>query len=243
MGGPYENFITPEQSIPKEAILVPWESCITLGKSFSYHYDDTYKTPQEIIHLLIDIVAKGGNLALNIAPQPDGRLPVKGIEVLHELGAFLKKYMVMVYMVQDHANPIEWVSMPLQKKENKLYVFYLYEEGEERKQIYSIPIKAAIKTITKVGSNKSLRYDQRDYDTIVQCDKTDEVRISYIEGFCIQMEKIVHALFFFFYLTDTPKFDKIVLLNRRRTDRSRRNDHVITIYIWVLWLRKNKGML
>lgn len=188
VGGPYENFITPEQSIPKEPILVPWESCITLGKSFSYHYDETYKTPQEIIHLLIDIVAKGGNLALNMAPQPDGRLPVKGIEVLCELGAFLKIYGDGIYGTRP-CEPYRMGQYAFTKKENKLYVFYLYEEGEERKQIYSIPIKAAIKTITKIGSNKSLRYDQRDYDTIVQCDKTDEVRISYIEGFCIQMEK------------------------------------------------------
>ena len=46
-----------------------------MGTGFSYRYDDTYKSPRELIHLLIDVVAKGGNLALNVAPGSDGRLP------------------------------------------------------------------------------------------------------------------------------------------------------------------------
>ena len=76
VGGPYENIVQRlEQMVPKEPIYVPWESCITMGSAFSFRYEDQYKTGQELVHLLIEIVAKGGNLALNVAPQPDGRLP------------------------------------------------------------------------------------------------------------------------------------------------------------------------
>jgi alpha-L-fucosidase len=89
-GGTCENVITPEQTIPKRPIAVPWESCITIGKSWGYHYDDVYKTPYQIIRMMIDIVAKGGNLALNVGPQPDGRLPREAVERLKALGAWLK---------------------------------------------------------------------------------------------------------------------------------------------------------
>lgn len=86
MGGEFENYITPEQTIPDHPIQVPWESCITMGTSFSFKYEDTYKSATEIIHTLIEVVAKGGNLALNVAPQPDGRLPEGAIKRMEELG-------------------------------------------------------------------------------------------------------------------------------------------------------------
>ena len=42
-GGEYENYITPEQTIPENVISVPWESCLTLGENYHYIYDDDYK--------------------------------------------------------------------------------------------------------------------------------------------------------------------------------------------------------
>ena len=39
VGGPYENIVTPEQSIPPRPMNIPWETCMTLGRTFSFHYD------------------------------------------------------------------------------------------------------------------------------------------------------------------------------------------------------------
>ena len=88
----YENYLTPEMKIPDEVISVPWESCLTLGKNFHYIYDDDYKTPSELIAILLEIVCKGGNLALNVSPQPDGRMPRNAIKSLKGFGDWLKKY-------------------------------------------------------------------------------------------------------------------------------------------------------
>ena len=52
---------------------VPWESCLTLGKDFSYIYDDDYKDPEQLVGMLLDVVCRGGHMALNVSPQPDGR--------------------------------------------------------------------------------------------------------------------------------------------------------------------------
>ena len=78
VGGPYENYVTPEQTIPKRPLLIPWESCITMGTSFSFAYEDRYKSLRELVAILVEVVAKGGNLALNVGPQPDGRFPNGG---------------------------------------------------------------------------------------------------------------------------------------------------------------------
>lgn len=102
-GGEYENYITPEQTIPDTAMQVPWESCMTLGKDFHYVYDDEYKSCDELVEMLMEIVCKGGNLALNVSPQPDGRVPRKAIKVLNEFGLWLKKYGEAVFKTRPIA--------------------------------------------------------------------------------------------------------------------------------------------
>ena len=96
-GGEYENYITPEQTIPNKVINVPWESCLTLGRDFNYIFDDDYKSPEQLIEMLLEIVCKGGNLALNVSPQPDGRMPRNAVKSLKGLGVWLKKYGEAIY--------------------------------------------------------------------------------------------------------------------------------------------------
>jgi len=79
VGGLYENVLTPEQEIPDEPLGHPWESCLTMGTGWSYRADDSYKSARTLIHMLIDIVAKGGNFLLNIGPSPDVNLHPKAL--------------------------------------------------------------------------------------------------------------------------------------------------------------------
>jgi alpha-L-fucosidase len=90
VGGAYENIVTPEQSIPTAPLGVPWEACVTLGKYFSFHYEDVYKSAGEVVRILLQIVSCGGSLALNIPPRPDGALPPQALTTLHGLGRWLK---------------------------------------------------------------------------------------------------------------------------------------------------------
>ena len=48
------------------------------------------KTPNQIIDDLVDIVAKNGNLLLNIGPRPDGRITEEQQDVLRKIGGWLK---------------------------------------------------------------------------------------------------------------------------------------------------------
>lgn len=96
-GGEYENFITPETTVPPEALHVPWETCVPLGDYFSFHYTDHFKTGRELVLLLLDVVSKGGNLALNLTPQPDGLLPAPAVRSMRELGAWLRIFGEGIY--------------------------------------------------------------------------------------------------------------------------------------------------
>ncbi|MGB6960584.1 MAG: alpha-L-fucosidase, partial [Candidatus Acidiferrum sp.] len=59
------------------------------NKSWGYINDDTFKSPQFIVHQLIDIVSKNGNLLLNIGPRSDGTIPEEVQSVLRDVGAWL----------------------------------------------------------------------------------------------------------------------------------------------------------
>jgi alpha-L-fucosidase len=88
--GPYENYLTPEQNIPKGKLDHPWESCITLGGAWGYVPNDNFKSASKVIHLLVEIVAKGGSLLLGVGPGPDGTLSAVQVSRLQQIGEWMK---------------------------------------------------------------------------------------------------------------------------------------------------------
>jgi alpha-L-fucosidase len=68
-----------------------WQTDTSVSnKSWGYIENDTFKSPEFVIHQLIDIVSKNGNLLLNIGPRSDGTIPEGVQQVLKEVGAWLK---------------------------------------------------------------------------------------------------------------------------------------------------------
>lgn len=97
VNGPYENYQTPEQSIPKTQLNYPWESCLTLANNWGYVPNDPYKSSAKVIHALIEVVAKGGSLVLGIGPKPDGTLTGEALQRMKEIGAWLDKNGEAIY--------------------------------------------------------------------------------------------------------------------------------------------------
>ena len=88
--GKYENYRTPEQEIPDKLLEYPWETCMTMASSWSYVPGDIYKPANKIIHMLVDIVCKGGNYLLNIGPSPEGVWADSAYARLREIGDWMK---------------------------------------------------------------------------------------------------------------------------------------------------------
>ena len=77
---------TPEQDIPDKPIAGPWEACFTMGTDWQYKpTNDPQKSGTEIINMLIETRAKGGNLLLNVGPKPDGELQIEQEALLREV--------------------------------------------------------------------------------------------------------------------------------------------------------------
>jgi alpha-L-fucosidase len=67
-----------------------WQTDTSVSnKSWGYIKDDTFKSPEFVVHQLIDIVSKNGNLLLNIGPRSDGTIPDEVQQVLLDVGAWL----------------------------------------------------------------------------------------------------------------------------------------------------------
>ncbi|KAA6301484.1 MAG: hypothetical protein EZS26_002358 [Candidatus Ordinivivax streblomastigis] len=69
----------------------PWQTDTSVGKkSWSYIDGEENKTPEQIIHDLIDIVSKNGNLLLNIGPRADGTITEEQTDILFSIGKWLE---------------------------------------------------------------------------------------------------------------------------------------------------------
>lgn len=81
---------TPEQHIPGKPIPGPWEACMTIGTQWNFKpTNETYKSGGAVIERLIETRAKGGNLLMNIGPQPDGVIPFEQQRRLREVALWM----------------------------------------------------------------------------------------------------------------------------------------------------------
>ncbi len=91
------DYDTPEQVVGAFKTNRPWETCMTLGTSWSWKTYDKIKSAKEVIRLLVLTVGSGGNLLLNVGPMPTGEIEPRQVAVLKEVGDWLKVNGAAVY--------------------------------------------------------------------------------------------------------------------------------------------------
>jgi len=70
-----------------------WEECRSIGASFGFNRNEDsedYLSEKELVHLLADVVSRGGNLCLNVGPNADGTISPMIQERLIQLGDWLE---------------------------------------------------------------------------------------------------------------------------------------------------------
>ena len=97
-----EDFGTPEQSVVADKTGRMWESCMTMNDAWGYTPIDTnYKSPWEVLRMLQQVAAGGGNLLLNVGPSPAGDVPYECTAVFSQIGQWLRKYGPTIYEATD----------------------------------------------------------------------------------------------------------------------------------------------
>ncbi len=86
---------TPEQYQPREWLKVNgqpvvWEACQTLSGSWGYYRDEeSWKSTEMLIKMLVDSVSKGGNMILNVGPTGRGEFDYRAMNALKGIGAWM----------------------------------------------------------------------------------------------------------------------------------------------------------
>ena len=151
VSGEFENYVTPEQTIPEKPMEHPWESCITMGDSWSYVPNDHYKSANEIVHMLLKIISRNGNLLLNIGPSPEGDWSDTAYSRLKEIGAWMKIHSDGVYNTIPLAPYEDGNIVYLQSKDKKsMYVYILSDNADE----VTLPASITLKNITLTKKSK-----------------------------------------------------------------------------------------
>lgn len=160
--GEYENYVTPEQQVPATYLPYPWESCMTLGNSWSYVPNDEYKTSRKVIHLLTEIVSKNGNLLLNIGPAPDGEWDPNAYARLEDIGKWMQVNGEAIYDAEADASLPGQGKWVFTKKQDCIYAIYQLAAKEAISEIYKLNINTAspIKKIQILGTDQKIIFKQ-----------------------------------------------------------------------------------
>jgi alpha-L-fucosidase len=164
------DFATPEQFIPKaipvkgirmdspdhsaadkQAITVPspedfqpWESCMTINETWAYRPKDrSFKNVDTLIRSLIEIISRGGNLLLDVGPQPDGQIQPEFVERLEAVGQWTRGNAAAIY--GSTYGPIQGeASFRTTERGSSIYVFVVDSSAKE------IRVERLQKTVSKV---------------------------------------------------------------------------------------------
>jgi alpha-L-fucosidase len=92
-GGPDHDIHICERAIHATPPKGRWEACFTLNRNWGYHaHDHTYRSPRELIDLLINTAGTRGKLLINLGPRGDGSVPEESVRVLARCGEWLARH-------------------------------------------------------------------------------------------------------------------------------------------------------
>ena len=129
--GPFEDYRTPEQRVPSTVLPYPWETVMTMTQSWGHNNEPVFKSPERLIHTLVDVVSKGGNYLLNVAPTPEGTFRDEAYERLAEIGRWIKVNGEGIYGTRPY-EPFgegETVRFTRSKDRGTVYAFALARPG------------------------------------------------------------------------------------------------------------------
>jgi alpha-L-fucosidase len=171
VSGPYENYTTPEQQVPTAPLDHPWETCMTMGNSWSYMPGDHYKSSLQIVQLLIKIVSRGGNFLMNIGPGPDGDWDPDAYKRLADIGKWIKVNGEGIYaskavapysagdmfFTQTHGGSNEYAFLLSKTNDVVLDAVIRIPVGNEKK----------VKRVMLLGANQKLKWKQQEGNILV----------------------------------------------------------------------------
>jgi alpha-L-fucosidase len=184
---PGEDFQMFEQDLPGEnksglsyqkPSELPLESCVTMNNSWGFNITDTsYKTPKQLVDLLVKASGYDANLLLNIGPMPNGVVQPEFQERLAYMGNWLRTYGESIYNTAGgYIRPQKWGCIT--QKGDTMFVHVL-NDSSTTIQLENFPYKKITKAYllkNNAAINTTLKNGLLTVEALKQeADEPDEV--------------------------------------------------------------------
>lgn len=133
---------------------LPLETCKTMSKNWGYDVRgyNVWKSPSEIIRILVSTAGRNANLLLNIGPQPDGQIPPEALERFKAVGEWMAANGETIYGTRStFMKPQQWGVAT-----DKGKTLYLHVMSEPTDGVILLPFKP--KSVKAFASGKSLKF-------------------------------------------------------------------------------------
>ena len=154
---------------------LPLETCQTMNGMWGYKVvDQNYKSHETLSRYLVSAAGKGGNLLLNVGPQPNGELPAAAVERMRLMGEWLKTYGQTIYGTEaGDIKPQEWGCST--RNGDKLYIhIFEHEDGK-----LFLPLECKVLEVKEFLTGKKIPYQKTKWGVILDVGKVENT-IDYV---------------------------------------------------------------
>ncbi|MGR4863310.1 alpha-L-fucosidase [Caulobacter sp. LARHSG274] len=157
-----------------------WQTCTSISdKAWGFIENDTYKSPVQLIHLLIDVVSKNGNLLLNVGPHADGSIPPAARDTLLAMGQWLERNGEAIYgsrawrvfgegpteiadgsFQETKTKPYTARDFRFTTRDGRLYALQLSEPDGPEAVIAAIKPTDAVRGVTALSTGRPVAFTQ-----------------------------------------------------------------------------------
>lgn len=171
------DYDTPEQFVPALPPARRWETCMTMNESWGYNPSDPEeKSKHELIHMLCEVAARGGNLLLNVSPMGDGSLPPSQIERLGAIAGWMAKHADAIHDTRPGLEPWQFHG-PTTRKGDRIFLHVLARPYESV-TVRGIPVRK-VRAVRDLATGTALEHRARCpvLDTMFNQNPTGELAI------------------------------------------------------------------
>lgn len=151
------DFGTPEHLMNPEKRL--WESCqVSNWRWWGYHVGERFKCAEELLDSLCRCASMGGNLIMNVGPDPEGELPTEFVERAFLVGDWLEKNGESIYG-NDGGSLTEALTYGYQTiRENQLYLIFRFWD---KKKYFRLPdLVSEVENVKILSTGENLEFQK-----------------------------------------------------------------------------------